>query len=129
MRSTEPRGLSVQRATQSTKSRMGAESGGQRLRLDHRLQVAAVASRAAQTTPVATRVPKGAATKSPGLSSSAGRDAIGIGGVDGDRKEHVDDAGFWRIVGTEERHGRSLAEHRQAHDDGDRDQREAAIAE
>ncbi len=73
MRSTMPRGLSVQRATQSMKSRNGFCSGGQSRTADTDFRLSPPASRVAQTTPVAWRVPSGTPTKAPGSSArSAG---------------------------------------------------------
>ena len=64
-----PRGLSVQRATQSMKSRNGWRSGGQSRRpaIDFRLSPPPALN--AQTTPVARRVPSGTLTQAPGSSA------------------------------------------------------------
>ncbi len=72
MRSTAPRGLRVQRAIQSTKSRKGWLSGGQGFFSITDLRLPPSPGRAAQTTPTAVRVPSGMATKSPGRRSSSG---------------------------------------------------------
>ena len=73
MRSAMPRGASVQRATQSTKSRKGRLSGGQSRTAAMDLRLSPPASRSAQTTPVAWRVPSGTLTNWPGSSArSAG---------------------------------------------------------
>ena len=86
-------GLSVQRATQSMKSRNGWLSGGQSRIAATDLRLSPPPSRTAQTTPVAWRVPSGTPTKSPGSSVEFGGHAIAVGGVDRDRDEHVDDDG------------------------------------
>ena len=68
MRSNMPRGASVQRAVQSIKSRSGALSGGQSRTAATDLRLSPTAKRAAQTTPIACRVPSGTRTKAPGSS-------------------------------------------------------------
>ena len=66
MRNAMPRGASVQRATQSMKSRIAGRSGGQSRLAVIDLRLPPSPSRTAQTTPVEARVPSGAETKSPG---------------------------------------------------------------
>ncbi len=66
--STMPRGPSVQRATQSMKSRKGWRSGGQSRRPATVLRLSPPPGRTAQTTPVARRVPSGTLTQAPGSS-------------------------------------------------------------
>jgi hypothetical protein len=72
------------------------------------------ATRAAHTTPVATRAPSDMWTKAPGSSLSQ-RSAIAIGGVDRDRYQHVDDAselarhGRSGVGGAADFHGLGLA--------------------
>ena len=66
--STMPRGLSVQRATQSMKSRNGARSGGQSRVAAIALRLSPPPGRTAQTTPVACRAPSGMRTNAPGSS-------------------------------------------------------------
>ena len=72
MRSTAPRGASVQRATQSMNSRNGALSGAQSRFAPIAFRFSPAPWRADHTTPVAMRVPSGAATKSPGTRSRCG---------------------------------------------------------
>ena len=66
--STMPRGASVQRATQSMKSRSGALSGGQSRVAAIGFKLSPPPGRAAQTTPVASRAPSGMRTHWPGAS-------------------------------------------------------------
>ena len=98
MRSTLPRGESVQRATQSMKSRNVCPSGGQSRISTIDFRLSPPPARAAQTTPVAMRVPSGATTKSPGLRAEMRGDAVAVGGVDSDREERVDNLGLARLI-------------------------------
>ena len=68
MRSTMPRGASVQRAIQSMKSRSGFPSGGQSRTAATDFRLSPPPSRTAQTTPVAWRWPSGTPTQAPGSS-------------------------------------------------------------
>ncbi len=68
MRSTMPRGASVQRETQSMKSRKGLRRGGQGSGSATALRLSPPVSRIDQTTPIARRVPSGTATNCPGVS-------------------------------------------------------------
>ena len=70
MRSTMPRGLSVQRATQSMKSRKGCLSGGQSRITATDLRLSPLPSRKAHTTPVACRAPSGTPTNAPGSTAA-----------------------------------------------------------
>ena len=65
MRSTMPRGLSVQAASQSMKRRRGSRTGGQSSRDTTCFRLSPPADRASQTTPSVCRVPSGTTTKSP----------------------------------------------------------------
>ena len=91
------------RASSGPPSRRSRAGLSQRRPVAHgrdRLQVVAAASRTAQTTPVAWRVPSGTPTKPPGASARSAGDAVAVGGVDRDGHEHVDDAARpGRIVG------------------------------
>ena len=66
--STIPRGLSVQRATQSMKSRNGGRSGGKSRVAATDFKLSPPAGRTAQTTPVASRARSGIRTHAPGSS-------------------------------------------------------------
>ena len=68
IRSSIPRGASVQRAVQSMKSRNAGRSGGQSRTSAMGLRLSPPAERVAQTTPVAVRAPSGMRTKAPGSS-------------------------------------------------------------
>ena len=92
MRSAMPRGASVQRATQSTKSRKGCLSGGQSRTAATDLRLSPPASRKRPDDARRMARPERHADELARLEREVGRGAVAVGGVHRDRDEDIHDA-------------------------------------